>query len=375
MRSRRLLKLLIPLLLLVLLVPTVLADTYYTIQQGDTLYSIARRFGISLTDLAQANNIINPNLIYAGQTLTIPDGTTPSPNPTPVPTSAPPVPMPPIAETTYVVQPGDTLYRIALQFGVSVQALAQANGLSNVNFIYVGQVLTIPGGNPVPVPPIAPTPIPPTPVNPIEPPPVNPIEPTAVPPVTSGNLFPNPSFEDGWYNRDGISELQLPNQWSFEWDENVLSAAGTPYLRPETRVLSSAFLPDSERPLFIYDGTYTVKIFKGYGAISFRLFTDVTLTPGTYQITANIFPDLVHTYENGRKVWAPDPTAGDVRFIVGSGGSGWFHPAIGQKNSMTHTFAINSTQTVRVGVAMRGKYALINNGWFMDDWKLQRVGN
>jgi LysM repeat protein len=50
--------------------------TRYVIQPGDTLGRIARRYGVDLTVLARVNSILNPNLIYAGQTLTIPDFTT-----------------------------------------------------------------------------------------------------------------------------------------------------------------------------------------------------------------------------------------------------------------------------------------------------------
>lgn len=54
----------------------------------------------------------------------------------------------------YVVQPGDTLWSIASRFGTSVQAIMQANGLTNPNYIYVGLTLYIP----IPSPPFPPTP-------------------------------------------------------------------------------------------------------------------------------------------------------------------------------------------------------------------------
>jgi LysM repeat protein len=54
----------------------------------------------------------------------------------------------------YVVQPGDTLWSIASRFGTSVQAIMQANGLTNPNYIYVGLTLYIP----IPGPPFPPSP-------------------------------------------------------------------------------------------------------------------------------------------------------------------------------------------------------------------------
>ena len=88
-----------------------------------------------------------------------PGGPTPTPQPPPPVTPAPPT-------GTYVVQPGDTLSKIARQFNTTVAALVQANNIVNPNLIYVGQVLVIPGGTG----PVPPTPVPPGPVTPVPPP-------------------------------------------------------------------------------------------------------------------------------------------------------------------------------------------------------------
>jgi hypothetical protein len=215
----------------------------------------------------------------------------------------------------------------------------------------------------------------PAPQSPSQPPPPPP-PPEDVGSLPLGaNLLPNPSFEEGWYNMHGIPELQLPNGWGFEWDEGPTgfgSESWDRYVRPETRVLPASQLPSHEHPLYIFDGHYTVKIFKGSGAISYRLFTDVALQPGTYVLEVNLFPDLVMGFADGQKIWADDPLAGEVR-LLGGGGTGWMLPAFGRKNTFTHTFTIDQPQSVRVGAGIRGRYALPNNGWFLDDWSLRRV--
>jgi len=115
----------------VTLTPPPPTPTRYVVQRGDTLYSIARRFGVSIWQLASLNNIYNINLIYVGQVLIIP-----APGPTP--------PGPGPAPNQYVVQFGDTLFSIARRFGVSVWQLASYNNIPNPNYIRAGQVLLIP---------------------------------------------------------------------------------------------------------------------------------------------------------------------------------------------------------------------------------------
>lgn len=195
--------------------------------------------------------------------------------------------------------------------------------------------------------------------------------------ATGPNLLPNPSFEGGAHHPDGVPELEVPNQWNFEWDEGANPFDPDPwnaFMRPECRVLSKAFLPVQEHSTFIWDGDHTVKVFKGQGAISFRLTSYVYLEAGSYVLEINVFPDLVvHYRPDGSKVWAPDPLSGEVRLIVGNSGGSWTEPAFGEKNTVALMFGIPAGQVVRIGAAMRGRWAIENNGWFLDDWSLRRV--
>lgn len=358
------------LLLLFILAGQVMADTTYVVVPGDTLSAIARRFGVTISELAQANRIVNPNLIYVGQTLVIPGVASPGGNP------APPAPLPP-SGATYVVRPGDTLFRIALTHGVTVAGLVQANNLSNPNLLYVGQVLLLPGAaappSPPPGPPAQPTPTPvpaPLPPAPLPPPPPPPPSPSGA------NLLPNPSFEEGSYNLNGIDELQVPNGWLLAVDEGQ-PAPGTGHilLRPESRVLPRWNLPQREQPLFIYHGDWAIKVFKGGAPMSFRLFADVFLEPGTYRFSVNFFPDLVAAYTgDGQKLWASQPSAGEVAFIWGGLGA-WTPVVPGVKNSLEQTISVTAPGNVRLGLAFRTRYILSNNGFFIDDWALRRLAD
>jgi hypothetical protein len=173
----------------------------------------------------------------------------------------------------------------------------------------------------------------------------------------------------------GAPELQVPEGWLMEIDEGGILAPVTnePFIRPESRIAPRWGLPAHEVSLFLYDGDWTIKVFKGGHPISFRLFTDVYLTPGSYRFTASYFPDLVMVWEGGTKVWATDPLAGEVQFMRGTTPGTWVTVTPGRKNVMIRNFTVASSGTVRIGVAFRTRFVLANNGYFIDDWSLQRM--
>jgi N-acetylmuramoyl-L-alanine amidase len=108
----------------------------HQVSSGDTLYSIAKKYGTSV-DAIKAANGMSSNFIDVGQTLSIPNGTASAPTQS--------------TSTSYQVVSGDTLYSIADRHGTTVDAIKASNGMSS-NFIDVGQRLTIPTGNSI-VPP------------------------------------------------------------------------------------------------------------------------------------------------------------------------------------------------------------------------------
>lgn len=190
------------------------------------------------------------------------------------------------------------------------------------------------------------------------------------------NHLPNPSFEGGWYHPGGVPELQIPDEWTFTYEEGDNPLAPdewNKWVRPEVRVLPSEFLPPHEHDLFIWDGDQTLKVFKGYGSISFELSTAVTLPPGTYIFEMHVFPDLVVDYQNGEKVFAPDPSSGEVKLEAGGQSTGWMLPIFGEKNRYRLSFSVIQPSSVTMTAAFRGRWAIRNNGWFMDDWGVYKI--
>lgn len=135
--------------------PGMSAQTH-TVQPGETLQSIGALYGVSPDDLAALNNLADPNSLAVGQVLNVAPGTNmPADMPQFAPIAIPDQPAPAaIAEvpsanqqpTTVIhtVLRGETLFRIATTYGTTVNAIVQANSLTDTDLIYAGQTLLIP---------------------------------------------------------------------------------------------------------------------------------------------------------------------------------------------------------------------------------------
>ena len=96
----------------------------YTVQPGDTLYSLAEYFGTTVGEIANANELEDPETIAINQVLRIPVKAQSSPS-------------------VYTVKTGDTLYSIAKKFNTSVSELINLNKITTPNVIYPGQQIKL----------------------------------------------------------------------------------------------------------------------------------------------------------------------------------------------------------------------------------------
>ena len=100
-----------------------LLPTFYTVQRGDTLYAIVKKYNTTVAQLIKLNGIKNANAIKAGQKLLL---------------------FKPSASKKYTVRSGETHYAIALRFNTTVSRLATLNRISNVGLISTGQIIQLP---------------------------------------------------------------------------------------------------------------------------------------------------------------------------------------------------------------------------------------
>ncbi len=130
----------------------------HRVQPGESLFSIAQLYDVSVETLLEINDIANANQIYPGQELlirtaedatpqpeataeSVPDTILPTPEPATIDSSND---LPTISSNIHIVQPGETLFRIAVTYGLTTNQLATANGISDPTRIFVGQQLVIP---------------------------------------------------------------------------------------------------------------------------------------------------------------------------------------------------------------------------------------
>ena len=101
------------------------------VRRGDTLSQIAAEYNTSYQYLARINDISNPNLIYVGQRIEVPNNLeTTDINDT--------------SHKLYIVQRGDTLTAISQEFDVSIASIVELNDIANPNLIFAGEILRIP---------------------------------------------------------------------------------------------------------------------------------------------------------------------------------------------------------------------------------------
>lgn len=113
--------------------PTTLPN-FHVVQPGETLTLIAARYGLTSDALATKNALTDPNAIFAGQKLALPTSMEALPSPS---RGIQP-------DRTYIVQEGDTLFLIAQEFGVSLEALAKENEIEDQSRLFIGSRLKIP---------------------------------------------------------------------------------------------------------------------------------------------------------------------------------------------------------------------------------------
>ncbi|MFT9596596.1 LysM peptidoglycan-binding domain-containing protein [Mesobacillus sp.] len=102
----------------------------HTVQSGDTLWKVAQKYNTTIDAIVRANNLDPAKYLYIGQKITIPSSTTP---------------QPPLAQPViHTVASGDTLWKISVKYGTTVDAIVKVNNLDPTKYLYIGQKIVIP---------------------------------------------------------------------------------------------------------------------------------------------------------------------------------------------------------------------------------------
>jgi LysM repeat protein len=129
--------------------PTEVWPKEYIIELGDSLWSVAEEFGVTIELLVAYNDIEDPNNVPIGTLLTIPKPESDLPTETPLPED-----LQPGDQIEYMVKPGDNLAVIAERFGTTVEAIVEENDIEDQNNIGIGTLLIITvGRTPTPTTP------------------------------------------------------------------------------------------------------------------------------------------------------------------------------------------------------------------------------
>lgn len=133
------------------LTPTPSGPIVYIVELGDTLSSIAEKFGVEIVLLMALNGITDPNQLFVNTEITIPEASAQLPTKTPLPEN-----LYSGQKIEYQIQPGDTLETIAAEFNSTAEAIAELNGIEDPNSIDIGQIILVPVNIATPTPTFTP---------------------------------------------------------------------------------------------------------------------------------------------------------------------------------------------------------------------------
>lgn len=203
-------------------------------------------------------------------------------------------------------------------------------------------------------------------------------------PAARPNILVNASFEDGMaYFNDDTRELAVPAGWVFAFMDETTSLEQrqtAPWGRPITALINNNAVPTADRPRIFAGGIYCWKVSGTRSPVWVRLFQSVVgVTPGQkYRFTVNLLPDLI-VRTHPQVAYASEPLSGEVRLAAASGGqtfdTGWKtgrEVPFGRYTALTLDITAPGNR-VEVAVEVRGRWALPEGAWYMDELSLTGV--